>query len=314
MLDWGKYTTTAANPEYLRTHPDLHLRESVTISTAEIHHTVKNGRDFKGLHLALKGNCLTVWNSLHGFHHRGNSSDFSASDLRDSITRLCTTLDIPPEAFDIRPRFEWGVNVTCNPQIIHRLRAGMNGKPFIPMKPEPRKGGKVEGYHCQNSTLRLKVYEKVIGETVRVEIVIHRPDKVCPWLKTLADFLRPETIHRMNNLFLSMLDTITLKQDLASLPDMKPGQLEKIALALSSEYAAFMNVLKAKHPASYKKKRKEYQNLLSKLPETDPVRADFIALVRAKVRKMAGDDSSPFSAHVIECGNGIQEGSQTIMK
>lgn len=310
MLDWAKYTAKvkgSGHLKYLREHECLHLRESISTSTGEVLPTVKNRREFRGLHVTLNEGRLTVMNSLHVFHSGHNTTDFRIAEMHESGERLCEILKVSPNELALHPRFEWGVNIPFNPAFLDRMGTALKGKVFYPIKPGKRHRGQIKGIQAENSTSTLKAYHRPGSDCIRLEMVIHRPDKLCPKIRSLGDLLMKENIHHLNNLFLNMADSITCKPDLRNLPLMKPRILEKVFVVTHPDFQAFLAQLKAHHPATYKKEQGKFKTLIRNLPEPDSLRGDFLSLIHQKVEELTGDDSSPFSQHVNKCGNGGED-------
>lgn len=66
--------------------------------------------DIDGIRLSMRGNELTVSNSLHKFQKRNNYSDFTHSELVESIDKLSNILGVNSNLFKLS-KLEIGVNI-----------------------------------------------------------------------------------------------------------------------------------------------------------------------------------------------------------
>jgi hypothetical protein len=136
------------------------------------------------------GRC-NIMGSLHKAYNNGtNESDFTYSQLLDTVQHFSRTFELPPQQF-ILENLEYGVNISLpySPKIIlENLVSLRTGNTFSPMS-----GG---GLTCKRYEYRVKIYNKsaqynIGNNLLRFEI---HDDKMRrqPTVKTLHDLTKPE--------------------------------------------------------------------------------------------------------------------------
>ena len=151
--------------------------------------------EFKGLKIILYEDKIRITNSLHKFCKGNNYSDFTFSELTDSINLITNYFEIEASQFVIR-KLEYGFNITT-PQPAKEylnLFAEYHSREFEKMKHKHI----FYGRKCVMSEYALKVYDKsqqvkimnnvlIPANTLRVEFCYNQKRKLPKTIRTLSD-------------------------------------------------------------------------------------------------------------------------------
>ena len=124
---------------------------------------IKNGEvikyisEFGGLRITIRGQELTIQNSLCKFYHGYNHHNFTYSELLKAKSMLEEQLGFCLDNANIRGRFEFGVVIKVEkPSLVFNM-LGM----YKNRRPQQMSyNGTIYGVHYENSTHRLKIYDK----------------------------------------------------------------------------------------------------------------------------------------------------------
>lgn len=129
-----------------------------SVATGEIRNRFKAKNN--SIEITIIGNRnVIIQGSLHKYFFNGdNSRDFTFSQLKDAINRLCNELNIEAQQIKIQ-RLEIGVNVRGSPIGFDEVEDNLISyklQPFEPYKID----GKNFGYHCKLQRFEIKIYDK----------------------------------------------------------------------------------------------------------------------------------------------------------
>src|SRR5689334_4349649 len=66
--------------------------------------------EYKNMRITLRGNTLTIENSIHKMKHGNNYSEFSYVDLLTAVDDLVLKFNLIPKYVEVK-RFEFGLNI-----------------------------------------------------------------------------------------------------------------------------------------------------------------------------------------------------------
>ncbi|MFK8282444.1 hypothetical protein [Capnocytophaga cynodegmi] len=183
--------------------------------------------EFKGLKVTLYEDKIRITNSLHKFYKGNNYSDFTFSELTDSINIITKYFETEASQFAIR-KLEYGFNITTLQPAKEYLNlfAEYHNREFEKMKHKHI----FYGRKCVMSEYTLKVYDKsqqvkimnnvlIPANTLRVEFCYNQKRKLPQTIRTLSDLTDNNKIKELFKDFKSSFSKVIFNEgvDLGSM-------------------------------------------------------------------------------------------------
>jgi len=234
--------------------------------------------NWKGLFVKVMNDYIIIQNSLHKFYHGNNYTDYTYSDLKDTIAILCTEFEVDPSLFIIK-KIEIGINIPFeHHNLLTNNFTDIKNTEFIPML----HGGRKYGKKNSKSQFDVKVYDKTLQvklkdgvdidkDVLRFEIVIknmnflYKRANQIP-LYTLKDFEDINLLLKLGELLTETYRNIS-KITVVIAPDTPPNIKKEIYLLTSDKREAFLNDLRLNNPETLKK----FRDSIKKLIHSNPV-------------------------------------------
>jgi len=223
---------------------------------------IKYTAKFENLYLSIREDELTIQNSLNKFYHGNNYTNFSYTELQQTIVLIENLLGFPIRGARIIS-FEFGVVIEDNNIPLTLSRFGhYKGKPPVPM----HTNGVIYGTRYANNCMVIKIYDKTSEikrregvqlnkNYLRVEKLYMRSHinsisclKDNP-INTLDDLASWKTLEILSQDLVSSLTKIELKPIPELIEDMSPNNLRRWCY-LQDPY--IRNLMKLHHHKAYK--------------------------------------------------------------
>lgn len=158
MIDGIKLFFRATEKEIEELIRKLEFIGNFSITTGEIKNRFKAKSNSIEITIIDNKN-VEIQGSLHKYFFNGdNSRDFTFSQLKDAINRLCNELNIEVQKIKIQ-RLEIGVNVRGSPIGFDEVEDNLISYKLQPFEPY-KIYGKNFGYHSKLQRFEIKIYDK----------------------------------------------------------------------------------------------------------------------------------------------------------
>lgn len=222
--------------------------------------------DIRGLKVVLEDDMLFISNSLHKFFKGDNYSDFTRSELIESIDLLSDNLGVSDDS--IVPTFlEFGINTSFLDVTAYLDSMALyKGKSFYPMK----KSSVEYGRKVEMCEVFAKAYDKSkefllhykipcpINDLLRVEIGL-KGKRQLSFIPSLADLKKEETLRLLRQKLLYYFELIEF-DECYNLQGISNRDLELLYAGKNPEF--WKDYRKSNTEVS-KKRRQEYKKLCS---------------------------------------------------
>lgn len=222
--------------------------------------------DFQGLKLVLEDDKLFISNSIHKFFKGDNYSDFTHSELIQSIDLLSDKLGVSDEL--IVPTFlEFGINTSFSDITTYLESIAIyKGKSFAPMK----KGSVAYGRKLEMHEVYTKAYDKSkefllhyknpcpINDLLRVEIGL-KGKRQLSFIPSLADLKKEETLRLLQSKLLYYFELIEF-DECYNLQRISNRDLE---LLYAGKNPVFWKDYRKSNTEVSKKRKQDYKKLCS---------------------------------------------------
>lgn len=236
---------------------------------------------YEGFYVKFANSKITINGSLHKFYHTNNYSFFTKSDIEKAVKKFCKKFRIKEDEPTLRVlSFEFGINIPMEYAPIKYAKCMLMycKNNFIQCRVK-RRTVKQWGMDCSTTDHHLKFYDKflqtyltfkggkeakellqkAIGENLlRFEITYHRPSTIKS-LKSMESFYSDKFLDEMKIDFYKRYERI-LKWRRLNVSKMSILTMRKY---YAGENKNFWEDLYEKSPESYKKEKKEFNNLVS---------------------------------------------------
>lgn len=233
---------------------------------------IKYVSEFRGLRFTIRGQELTIQNSLCKFYHGYNHVNFSFSELLKAKSVLERKLGLNLDSAIVRS-FEYGVLITVSKSSLVYNSLGMykNRKPQ-----EMTYNGTVYGIQYENTTHRLKIYDKSLEAKrnglkveyglIRIEKKVSRqhlnssPRFKNNQIQTFGDLCRRSTLQLLADDLVDSLIKIELND-----VDHYSGELSLKDLRLMGYMQNYpiRSLIKEHHKKSFELDQKRYKEILA---------------------------------------------------
>jgi hypothetical protein len=163
--------------------------------------------EYNGFRVFLYYDRIELSNSIHKFYKGNNYTDFTLSELKDTINTICVKFGIEANRWNIK-KLEFGFNILTPKKADHYLNLiyQYKNREFEKMKAKHLTYGK----KCFMSEYAIKIYDKYVQtkimysviipeNTLRVEFCYNQKRKLPKQIKTLSDLQDKEKFKELYN-------------------------------------------------------------------------------------------------------------------
>lgn len=192
--------------------------ELIGVNCSKSREIIKYELTFKNLYFSVKGDVLFIRNSLHKFCKGNNYSDFTHSELIESIRYIEYLTEISADNYLIN-KLEFGMNILPSFSPLQELESIGDFKGYCPapMISRPTIYGKkfyLTQYALKLYDKKFQVYKmdgiKIKYELLRVEMEYGRRDKLPEGIVRLEDLKRPSALRLLLGELCKNIDRIRL--------------------------------------------------------------------------------------------------------
>lgn len=227
--------------------------------------------EYKNLYLQIRNEKLYVSNSLHKLYKGNNYSDFSYSEIVESIDIIEEITGIKPTKFTVS-RLEFGLNISVKLNVYTLLDCIKTYKKRYGFM-STIEGNKTHAKSCTVNEATLKVYNKTfqvknvdkvtIPENIlRIEIV-YQKNRVIPNIQTLEDLRNPQRLIGLVERMKKIIGCITIEGE----KDFSNVKKEDRALYFAGLNSDFWKVEKTMNKDKGKSKKKTFDRLCSEVTQ-----------------------------------------------
>lgn len=247
--------------------------------------------EYRNLYLQIRNEKIFISNSLHKFLKGNNYSDFSYSEIIESIDLIEEITGIKATEFSVS-KLEFGLNIPIKMNIDTILKCIKTYKKRYAFK-DMDKGSKTYGKNCELSEYKIKMYNKTfqvktvdkitIPENIlRFEIVYYK-NRIIPNIRTLEDLRNPQKLLGLVERMKKYLRDITIEGE-KNFSDVKKEERAYYFAGLNSEY---WNVEKTMNKDKGKSKKKSFDRICNEITRVN-YKDELMHLIEQKFNQLLG--------------------------
>lgn len=277
MIDHTNLQTNIETPQEIRDEVNrpFEYRNLLFVPNYNNRGAIKHYQsEWRGMYIKLRGDYISITNSLQKFYCGDNCGDFHRSEIEIAVNEIADYFHVAPQMWKIIAT-EIGVNIIPEQeeQVYLDLLHLHKGKKFSAIS--PRKGrSKVIGVECARDEYRIKLYNKRLQvhlpgrielpyPLLRFEVPIERKIKIhLPFIHNLSDLYNQDKLFQIGEFLKNKFDEIIMR------PETNFSQLKKLeekVLVAAMQNPAFRHALKRDHPHSVKKYSRIYKSFCNGL-------------------------------------------------
>lgn len=247
--------------------------------------------EYKNLYLQIRNEKLYVSNSLHKLYKDNNYSDFSYSEIVESIDIIEEITGVTATKFTVS-KLEFGVNIQLETNVNSLLNCVKTYKKRYAFKDMDR-GSKTYGKNCELTEYKMKLYNKTFqvkavdkisipDNILRIEIVYHK-NRIIPNIKTLEDLRNPQKLIGLVERTKKYFRDITIEGE----KDFSNVKKEDRAYYFAGLNYEYWSVEKTMNKDKGKSKKKTFDRLCSEVTKVS-YKAELLKSMEQKFNQLLG--------------------------